>query len=361
MKNIILILPHISGRGGTETVIKTAIDLLKNNKDFRFKLFILGGSDDKAWLKGIQYDESMLINNKYMRIVPNFYFLFKYLLISRPYMVICLTPVLCLLTNLVRFVSHKKYPIISWIHFSLNRNNIKVNLLHKANFHLAISSGIKRQLEKVGIQKEKVYLVYNPVKRTDQIIERPSIGCLFTYIGRIQFESQKRLKDLLIALSQLSGEWQLNVYGAGNDIEECKNYAQKLSIEKNIVWYGWVSNPWGEIGSTSALVLTSLFEGLPMVLAEAISRGIYCISSNCETGPEDIIMSNINGELYPAGDIVRLKNELQEIVDGKRLPDQNKMKSSINHLYLDTYSQRLLSTIKNIECSWYNRSDNHQS
>lgn len=355
MKKIIFLLPRITGRGGTETVVRTVTEqFMKSSLDYRIQIYILGGSDDKAWLNGLNFHETRASRNKYIRVVPYFLNLLKYIAMERPSMVICLSPMLCSLSHLVRRLIHGKFPIISWIHFSLKRNNIRLDWLHKADFHLAISSGIVHQLETSGVPKAKIFLIYNPVQRADQFIPRPSDGTSkFIYIGRIQFEGQKRLKELLDALKSVNGPWQLDIFGTGNDREKCKQYAEKLSIGQKINWHGWQSNPWSKAAPASLLVLTSLFEGLPMVLAEAISRGVYCISSDCETGPADIIRPGINGALYPVGDTLQLGRLLQSIVDGEILPEQDRMKSSIDYLYTDVYFRRFLSVLNDILKSWY--------
>lgn len=355
MKKIVFLLPRITGRGGTETVVRKVTEqFVKSNTDYRVQIYILGGSDDKSWLDGLNYCETRAIRNKYLRVVPYFLNLLKYIATEQPFMVICLSPMLCSLSQLARKLVLGKFPIISWIHFSLKRNNIRLNWLHKANFHLAISSGIAHQLEHSGVPKEKIFLVYNPVERMNRFILRPVGGTYkFVYIGRIQFEGQKRLKDLFIALKQVSGNWELNIFGAGNDLNKCKEYAEHLSIERRIVWHGWVKDPWKEITEASALVLTSDFEGFGMVLAEAVTRGVYCISSDCEVGPRDIIKQGVNGELFRPRNTSELTDLLQEIIDGKKLPDQAKMKLSIDHLYTDVYFNHLFSTLKNVEKKWY--------
>ncbi len=53
--------------------------------------------------------------------------------------------------------------------------------------------------------------------------------------------------------------------------------------------------------NVTALLLTSAFEGFPMTLLEAMSYGIPCISSDCMSGPRDMIKPGLNGELYTRG------------------------------------------------------------
>lgn len=75
-----------------------------------------------------------------------------------------------------------------------------------------------------------------------------------------------------------------------------------------------------------------------------MSYGIYCISSDCQTGPKDIIRLGINGKLYPVGDSVGLAGFLQEIIDGKSLPSGQEIKDSIYYLYDEAY----ISNVKTI-------------
>ncbi len=82
-----------------------------------------------------------------------------------------------------------------------------------------------------------------------------------------------------------------------------------------------------------------------MVLCEAISYGIYVISSNCQTGPSDIVRNGINGELYPLNDIDILSNKIKEIVNGKQLPNYSNIKESITEYYDDIYHNRIIAIL----------------
>ena len=82
-----------------------------------------------------------------------------------------------------------------------------------------------------------------------------------------------------------------------------------------------------------------------MVLCEANSYGIYTVSSDCPTGPADIIRPYVNGELYPAGDNKKLTVILNKIVSGK----QNKPfcdKNCISRFYEDEYLARVSDIFK---------------
>ena len=96
----------------------------------------------------------------------------------------------------------------------------------------------------------------------------------------------------------------------------------------------------------SALLLNSNFEGLPMVIAEGMSYGIPAIATDCKTGPEDLIKSNLNGYLYPVGDYSKLSEYLKKFINDDVDFDSQKIKDSIDFLYDDSYDQRFVRLLK---------------
>jgi UDP-D-galactose:(glucosyl)LPS alpha-1,6-D-galactosyltransferase len=87
-----------------------------------------------------------------------------------------------------------------------------------------------------------------------------------------------------------------------------------LNISDRVIWHGWLDNPWDEIHEATALVLTSDYEGLPMVIGEAMTRGVPVISTDCPTGPADYIEQGVNGWLIPTGDQSMLLEALRQVI-----------------------------------------------
>lgn len=109
----------------------------------------------------------------------------------------------------------------------------------------------------------------------------------------------KNVSELINILGSVKQyKWHLTVIGTGTDMNLLKKQACDYQIDNQITWMGWQSNPWKCVKTADLLFLTSKFEGFPMILLEAMAQGIPCFSSNCPTGPEDIIQEGINGSLY---------------------------------------------------------------
>lgn len=352
VKKIVIITPHLSGLGGTETVLRdVVVHTNSHSEKYTAKLFLLGGTSDSSWLDNLPSEAHTFDQKiKLLRVWSKFYTLYKFLRDEKPSIVISIDTKLIRACYIIRKMLKNKFTIVSWIHFSLfNEPLVNVNLLKYADFHFCISTGISKQMETVGIDQSALYTIYNPVPPKESTILRPEGYVNFLYIGRIQFEGQKRMKDLLTTLSHVEGNWQLNVYGDGEEAKICKQYAIQVGINDKIVWHGWIKNAWNVIENATALLLSSKYEGLPMVLAEALSRGIYCVSSDCETGPRDLIKENINGQLYSPSDLLKFQTILQSIVDNKNLlPDQNMIKETISFLYTENYYSNLMRVCDDI-------------
>lgn len=344
----------VSGFGGMETVIRDVIHLFYSVlPDAECKMFFFCRNDkmDKTWLNGIDYKCSFSnIRLGFLRRAKYINTFSHWLRENKPDVVVCIDVVSCLYAHKARKQVGMNFPVFSWPHFSLDHKK-HAECINYADKHLAISSGIKKQMMAHGVPESAISVIYNPVEPKSIIIPPAEMNeqANFIYIGRMKFEGQKRIKDLLEGLSQVEGSWHLHVLGDGSDFEKCKAYSKELNIDGHITWYGWQAKPWEvvqkEIKKVSALLLTSSFEGFPMTLLEAMSYGVPCISANCISGPEDIILPGINGHMYQPGDINGFTSLLNQYASGAiRLVHEN-IPSTIREFYSSTYFERLKNTI----------------
>jgi UDP-D-galactose:(glucosyl)LPS alpha-1,6-D-galactosyltransferase len=188
--------------------------------------------------------------------------------------------------------------------------------LRMADFHLAISTGIKKLI--LGYDPSaNVKVIYNPVLVSQNKLAKRSSFPTFLYVGRLE-DFQKNISFLLRGFSKLDHqEWVLKIIGTGPDEENLKRLAVQLGIDNKIQWLGFRNDPFDSIEECTALLLTSRFEGFGLVLIEANAHGIPVISSNCLAGPEDIVIEGVNGYLFPEGDLEAFVNILRKVIRGE--------------------------------------------
>ena len=191
-------------------------------------------------------------------------------------------------------------------YFTLNRTRFFhkkeiADSIKEADFHLAISSAIENLILVLN-PYAKIYKVFNPVEQYNgKLIFRPKQP-IFLYVGRIE-ETQKNLTFTLFGLSKVYKNWKLIVVGDGPDSKKIKNLAKKLKIDDKIEWRGFKKNPYENLNEgVTALLLTSRWEGFPLVLVEANIRGIPAIVSNF-SGASDIIINGKNGYIFQQNNI----------------------------------------------------------
>ncbi|MDY0991096.1 glycosyltransferase [Lactobacillus helveticus] len=96
----------------------------------------------------------------------------------------------------------KKTKIGACYHYSFKMKHVKEKYLKKADFFWAISSGIKDELLSLGVSPDKIYVIYNPVNVDNVIlVKRSGKQNHFIYIGRIDYDGQKNVSELIKALN----------------------------------------------------------------------------------------------------------------------------------------------------------------
>ena len=94
---------------------------------------------------------------------------------------------------------------------------------------------------------------------------------------------------------------------------------KRLNLSKNVKLVGFKKNAEKYISKSDIFVLSSKFEGLPNVLIEAQKYSVPIISSNCPTGPSEILMNGKLGELFPVGNFQILANKLLNFSINKKI------------------------------------------
>lgn len=158
-------------------------------------------------------------------------------------------------------------------------------------------------------------------------------------VGRLDY--QKGFDRLIEAWEWIQGtgkltDWRLDIFGQG----EWKEMLQRMIEEKGLQHSVQIHRPTKQIGEeyvkSSLLVMSSHYEGFPMVMIESMACGLPVVSFDYKCGPKDIIQHGINGLLVPEGDIKALANAMMEMMTDEVY---RKMLSRNAKKVVDTYSE----------------------
>lgn len=136
-------------------------------------------------------------------------------------------------------------------------------------------------------------------------------------VGRYTY--QKGI-DLLIEawriVSERHPDWILNIYGTG-DKHAYENMANKYQLSKTIVFHHETKNIIEKYIENSIYVLSSRYEGLPLVIMEAMSVGLPCVAFACPCGPKDIIHDGVDGILCENGNTEQLADGICTLIENE--------------------------------------------
>ena len=110
-------------------------------------------------------------------------------------------------------------------------------------------------------------------------------------------------------------DWRLRICGAGPQRDELEAMIRDRGLGDVVQLRGPARDLGAEIARASLFVLSSRFEGLPLVLLEAMSKGMGIVSLDCPTGPADVISDHRNGILVPPGDVEALAAGMLELIE----------------------------------------------
>ncbi|SDB48173.1 Glycosyltransferase involved in cell wall bisynthesis [Flavobacteriaceae bacterium MAR_2010_188] len=216
---------------------------------------------------------------------------------------------------------------------------------------VGVSQAISAKIETVYGFKN-VTTIYNSVKlNTSKNSEIPLDFPYLLYFGRIE-DSIKNLSLLLASYKQSSLNekgFHLVLLGDGPDKEKLKNFTKQLKLQNFIHFLDFTLNPEPIVSRAKCTVLTSHYEGLPMVLIESLSLGTPVISVEYNSGVKEIVKNGHNGLIVPNYSSNELANAFNRFFEDEALYLRCKenAKSSVAKFEMYNVSKQWNSLLQN--------------
>src|SRR5262249_19585558 len=146
---------------------------------------------------------------------------------------------------------------------------------------------------------------------------------LIVCVGRLSAE--KDVRTLLRAMTLMPPErpWRLMIVGHGPDHAALEAFARSNGLADRTVFTGYVPDQYVWMMRARVLVLSSIYEGLPCVLMEALACGTPVVSTDCPYGPRQILEDGRYGTLIPVGDPSAMATAIAAALD--QVPDRRSL------------------------------------
>jgi len=322
------------GGGGAERVASNLMKYLDRN---RFDISLVLCEDEVAYSIPNDVKKYVLLRNKKKRVFNHFIKilkLYRILIKEKPDVILSFMEYPNIINVLfkyiipfrnikhlisVRIVESRFYPRKYWRFLKF--------FYSKADIIICVSNDVVKDLiENFNIQKNKMIVIYNPVclkdieaLKNEEIYEiwfknnNPKI----ISVGRLT--EQKGYDYLLRAFKIVMEKGitaDLIILGEG-DKKTIENLAKDLKVEEHVILPGFQRNPFKFISKSDIFVLSSLYEGFPNALIEAMACNVPVIATRCPSGPEEIITDGVNGLLVPVKDEKALAEAIIDLLKNK--------------------------------------------
>ncbi|MDD5197545.1 MAG: glycosyltransferase [Candidatus Gracilibacteria bacterium] len=206
-------------------------------------------------------------------------------------------------------------------------------------------------IQNYGIKFKNIETIYNGIDTffvKDKIQEELIPGDVsyknhFTFItiGRLlEQKNQQLLIRAFHTVHNIHPSTRLLILGEGPLKQDLIDLSASLGINENVIFVGNTNNPYKYLSNSDCFVLSSLFEGFPNVIIEAMACGLPVISTDCKTGPKEILKNEVKnflavntlehcdyGILTPSGNKETLTKAMMLIYEDEQLRGNYKQKS----------------------------------
>ncbi len=234
-------------------------------------------------------------------------------------------------SNLAKLISGSSTKVVEGVHINVSRyfgnlsglrGAVRPFLLKQAYRNsdgiIAVSQGVADDIAQLlNIPVEQIKVIYNPVVTPDLQLKasEPINHSWFTadeppvILGAGRLMHQKGYPTLIRAFAQVRKQQHCRLVIIGNETPfkaELEALAQNLGVAEDLSIPGFQENPYAYMSKAAVFVMSSEYEGFGNVLVEAMATGTPVISTDCESGPAEILEHGRYGKLVPVGNESKL-------------------------------------------------------
>jgi glycosyltransferase involved in cell wall biosynthesis len=164
-------------------------------------------------------------------------------------------------------------------------------------------------------------------------------------LGVGELSERKDFASLLRAFARVrqTRRCRLLVLGRGRQRDSLQALANELGIGEDVALPGFVDNPYAYMHRAAVFVSTSHLEGSPNALTEALAVGVPIVSTDCPSGPHEILDGGRYGRLVPIGDVDAIARAIGETLD--RPPDRGVLRAAAQRYTVEHSATRYLETL----------------
>jgi glycosyltransferase involved in cell wall biosynthesis len=227
-----------------------------------------------------------------------------------------LATVVAKLNNIPVIISERNNPDKQWIPGFWKL--LRIMIYPFANYLVVQTSEIQHYFAK-KIRKDRLHILPNPISpeltlnRNIKVIKQDII----LNVGSL---TDQKGQDILIKAFALTNidDWRLVIVGEGPKREKLEILIKELGIEQDVTLLGRIKDVHHFYNTSKIFAFSSLYEGFPNALIEAMHFGLPCVSTNCPTGPSELITDGHNGYLVSVNDVDQFAEKLSELMQNKQ-------------------------------------------
>jgi len=259
------------------------------------------------------------------------------------------TPIYIRLGTNLSAALERKDPFSRWLRTSPMRRRYP-----EVDGVIAVSEGVREDTVRVtGILLERVHVIRNPVitpRLAEQAAEPAPHDWLVdkslpVVIGMGRLTRQKDFDTLLRAFAAMQAEQPSRLIILGEapqpgDRQRLEHLARSLGVEGRLLLPGFQKNPYAWLARADLFVLSSAWEGSPNALTEALALGIPSVSTDCPSGPMEILAGGEFGALVPVGDSAAMSGAMLATLRSPQPADR--LRAAVAEYRSDLSAQRYL-------------------